>query len=198
MQSPKNQKQLNEKLLFLKKMFLNPKKLGAIMPSSKNLAKMIVDYIDIHSQSFIVEVGAGTGSFTQSLLNAGVHQDHLIVVELDPDLCHLLRYKFPHLTIIQGDARDLPRLLPSNFVGKVRHIISGIPLINCTKQEKEELFNSFQRTIQKDGTIIQFTYGLFSPICLKSFAFDATRVGYVFKNIPPATVWAYTPLQNMK
>lgn len=182
----------NEKILFLKRVFKNPRGLGAVLPSSKALADFIAQHAKKEEDDFIVEVGAGTGSFTRSLLENGVRPEQLIVVELDTELCTYLKAQFPKVTILQGNALDLETLLPAHLKGHVRSVISGIPLINLSKNEQQKLFASLGQVLHPFGQILQFTYGPISPFAHRRFGLKAKRLGLILKNIPPATVWQYT------
>ncbi len=186
-----NSKQ-HENLLFLKQLLKNPKALGAIAPSSKALTEMIAHHVKIDDNSYVVEVGAGTGRFTRGLLKTGIDPTRLIVVELDAELCAYLKQHFPDIKIIQGDATLLHDLLPPDVVNNVHTIISGIPLINLNKHEQSALVSAFKNTLSPIGQILQFTYGPISPLSHKKLGLTATRLGHVFFNVPPATVWSYT------
>lgn len=181
----------HENMLFFKRLLKNPKALGAIAPSSKGLAKMIARHVIIDETSYVVEVGAGTGRFTRVLLEAGILEKNLIVIELDHELCVYLKKNFPGITIIQGDATKLHTLLADGVVKNVDTIVSGIPLINLSKEEQIDLFKSFQQTLSPEGQVLQFTYAPISPLSHKKLGLTATRLGLVFRNVPPATVWSY-------
>ncbi len=181
-----------ENILFLKQLLKNPKALGAIAPSSKALTEMIAHHVKVDDNSYVVEVGAGTGRFTRGLLKAGIDPTRLIVVELDVELCAYLKHHFPEIKIIQGDATLLHNLLPPAVVKNVHTIISGIPLINLNKNEQSALVSAFKNTLSPLGQILQFTYGPISPLSSKKLGLTATRLGHVFFNVPPATVWSYT------
>ena len=53
---------------FLKQFLLNPRKIGAIAPSGKALAKRMIQPINFKKAKCIVEYGPGTGSFTDGLV----------------------------------------------------------------------------------------------------------------------------------
>ena len=50
--------------MFLLEYIKNPRKVGAIMPSSKYLAHEMISSIDFENIDCIVEYGPGTGVFT--------------------------------------------------------------------------------------------------------------------------------------
>lgn len=182
----------SENLLFLKRLIKNPRSLGAIVPSSKSLARFICRHIDYREGDYIVEIGAGTGSFTRALLHAGVPVSKLIVLELDKELAHYLQVNFPSVHVIQGNATALETLIPEAVIGRVRTIVSGIPMVNLPKQIQKQIIDSCFRILGDDGGILQFTYGTSSPIPAQSFGIFAHKLGHVLQNFPPATIWRYT------
>lgn len=186
----------NEHFLFFKKMFKNPRRLGAVAPSSQSLADKVIECVNIMGSGAIVEVGAGTGRFTETLLNSGVNPSRLIVIELDDDLCVFLKKKFPQLNIIQANALDLESVLKKLQILNVDSIVSGIPLVNLSFKIRRQLFQVFSKVLSQDGAIVQFTYGFFSPIRYKKMGLQGKCAGVVMKNLPPATVWTYSILKE--
>src|SRR6056297_1630713 len=101
----------SEHMLFFRQALKNPKSLGALFPSSSNLAEFIARHVlkPNHGQ-YVLEIGAGTGRLTQALCDATIDPRRLILIEMDSDLCKYLRTKFPSLTIIHGCASNLENI----------------------------------------------------------------------------------------
>lgn len=182
----------SENFLFFKRLIRNPRSLGAIVPSSKSLARFICRHIDYKPGDYIVEIGAGTGSFTRTILQTGIPSSHFFVVELDLELAKYLKIQFPTLQVIHGNAASLDYLLPPEVIGKVRTVVSGIPMVNLPKKAQKEIIDSCVKILCKEGGILQFTYGPVSPIPAQIFGVYGCKLGRVLQNIPPATVWRYT------
>lgn len=181
-----------EKIFFIRKLLKNPKSVGAIAPSSKSLAAFVAQCIQSHE--VIVELGAGTGGLTKALLEVGLPSDRLVLLELDGDMCLLLRKKFPELLVIQGDASLLPELLEqyAPHIHSVDAIVSGIPMVNLSKKEQSSIVEACFRVLSPQGRFLQFTYGPLSPLPHKKMGLVAERLGHVLKNVPPAVIWQYT------
>ena len=58
---------MHENIEFLQAFIKNPLKVGAIAPSSPELAKKMVEEIVPDEDSVVMELGVGTGSFTKLL-----------------------------------------------------------------------------------------------------------------------------------
>jgi len=76
--------------------FLNaPKKVGSVIPSSSFLANAMTRYVQRKDAPIkVLEVGAGTGALTKTIAARMGEGDLFDVIEIDPDLCDVLRDKF--------------------------------------------------------------------------------------------------------
>lgn len=135
----------------------------------------------------LLELGAGTGSFTRELLRSGVSPDRLTVVEIDPVFAADLRRRFPELEVLEVDAFS-PQSIDA--LGSFDAVISGLPLLNFPREQSGNLIQSLLTRASPGAPFIQFTYGPRAPVPPPT-GVAATRVGRVWFNTPPATVWAY-------
>lgn len=183
----------NHYLFFFKRVLRHPLRLGALFPSSRSLAKRIVDSIPFpYEGKKIVEIGAGTGAITRELLDAGIPPESLIVVELDVSLCRWLSERYPGITVIQGDARYLSEWLPDSWRGKVDVVISGIPIRNLPSQIRADILNAVTAILGSAGEFLQFTYGYRSPFASTRGVLARRYPGIIWRNIPPAAIWSYS------
>jgi len=173
---------------FFKLFIKNPKEVGAIAPSSKFLARAMADQA---LGPIVVEIGAGTGALTKGLVTK-FDTRSLYIIEIEQSLCDQLLMLFPGHHIIKGDATKLSSVLPSELIGKVDTIVSGIPLLNLKEKDRKAIIDACFATLKKDGFIIQFTYSPLCPIPLKKWGVYGKRVEYVIKNTPPAFVWKFS------
>lgn len=183
-----------ENVLFFQRLMKNPRSLGAIVPSSKKLGAFMCRHVDCAEGEYVLEVGAGTGSFTQALLKSGIRLDQLIIIELDGELVAFLKERFPQATIIQGSAADLISLLPEGVAGRIRTIVSGIPMVNLSKSLQKEIIESCFSVTLPGALMLQFTYRPIVPFPAKKFNLKAKHLGTVYLNFPPATVWSFKKL----
>lgn len=157
----------DEGILFLKTLMKNPRALGAVAPSSVGLCELIAKNVYHPEDHYVLEVGAGTGRITRQLLSSGIDPSHIYVVELDPQMCIFLREKLPGVHVIEGDACHLKELLPEEVISKISTVVSGIPMINLSKELQGQIISSCFNVMSKDGILLQFTYGPISPIAAK-------------------------------
>lgn len=188
------QAQINHSLgtkLFFSRVIRNPRQLGAFAPSSRQLGALFAKHAAVDEDSPIVELGGGTGSLTRALIKAGINPSRIYVVELDPELANYLKAAIPGVHVIQGDAAELAHILPAHVVGKVKRIVSGLPMINIPQPIRERIVKSIFEVMVPGGAYLQFTYSPLSSIDAESYQLIKKRLGTAFFNIPPATVWQY-------
>jgi 16S rRNA (adenine1518-N6/adenine1519-N6)-dimethyltransferase len=69
-----------------------------------NLVRLVAEAGDVRRHDVVVEVGPGTGTLTEELLERG---GRVVVVEIDRDLAALLRKRYggrPNFSLVEGDA----------------------------------------------------------------------------------------------
>ena len=87
----KQQQPVKSKLLFFRQYMRKPFGTGSITPSSKKLALLMVQHLDYIPGDKVVELGPGTGVFTQALLEHGVARSDLVLVEQNATFAAHLR-----------------------------------------------------------------------------------------------------------
>src|SRR5215471_4735155 len=98
---------LDDEVRFLRSWIEKPLHVGAVMPSSKMLARTMAQFVEKQAAGPIIELGPGTGAITNALIERGVDPAQLVLVEYNPGFCALLRDRYPTATIVQGDAYSL-------------------------------------------------------------------------------------------
>ena len=120
---------LDDEVQFIRSWIEKPLSTGAVMPSSRALARAMARYVDPQAEGPVIELGPGTGPVTEALVNQGIDPARLILVEFNPDFCRLLRSRYPQATVVQGDAYRLRRLLEAYVDEPAAAIVSGLPLV---------------------------------------------------------------------
>jgi phosphatidylethanolamine/phosphatidyl-N-methylethanolamine N-methyltransferase len=178
--------------LLLKLWLKNPLKIGAVAASSPELAAAMARHIPLNEPGYVVELGGGTGPVTRAILEAGVPADRLVVVERDQTLHRHLCARYPGVTVLLGDAMHLQNLLRQKGIAPVKAIVSGLPLLSMKKAVQHRIGAQAFAVLEPGAPLIQFTYGLFSPLKNRDRLGVSGRVeDRVLQNLPPASVWLY-------
>ena len=182
---------LQDEARFLRSLLDNPAAAGAIAPSGPALARAMAAAVDPHRTGPLVELGPGTGPVTEALIEHGIDEARLVLVEFDPDFVVLLRDRFPRATVIQGDAYALSTTLAGVLDQPASAVVSSLPLLNRPEAERVRLLADALALMQPGAPFVQFTYGLLSPVPREAGGFTAALSAPVWRNIPPARVWTY-------
>ena len=97
---------MNENIEFLQAFIKNPLKVGAIAPSSPELAKKMLEGIKPAENRIVLELGVGTGAITKYLENILTDDKSYLGIELDRGLVKSLKTNYPQLKIVSGNALD--------------------------------------------------------------------------------------------
>jgi phosphatidylethanolamine/phosphatidyl-N-methylethanolamine N-methyltransferase len=182
---------LDDEMQFIRSWMEKPLRTGAVMPSSKALARVMARYVDPQSTGPVIELGPGTGPVTEALVERGVDPSRLILVEFNPDFCRLLRTRYPAATVVQGDAYRLRRLLEGTLREPAAAIVSGLPLMTKPLRTRLRLIADALPILGPHAPFIQFTYAMMPPIpkTLSGITSEASEL--IWLNLPPARVWVY-------
>ena len=85
----KNGIRLDDEVRFIGSWIKKPLAVGAVTPSSKQLARAMAQYVDATATGPVIELGPGTGPITEALVEHGVDPARLVLVEFNPAFCQL-------------------------------------------------------------------------------------------------------------
>jgi phosphatidylethanolamine/phosphatidyl-N-methylethanolamine N-methyltransferase len=177
-------------LLFLRRWAANPLRMGSLVPSSPALCRHLVRLAWPAPGRAVLELGAGTGVVSAALLAAGLAPERLVAVEIDAEMAKHLRGRLPGVTVIEGDARALPQLVPERFRGRIGSVICGIPLVLLPPLRQHEFIDAIAAVAPGRG-FLHYSYCIGSPLPARRHGLQASREAWTPLNFPPASVWRY-------
>ncbi len=182
---------------FFKEAIFAPHTTGAIAPSSKYLARVIVHKAGVTDATRILELGPGTGIFTEHILEVKKDDAHFVALERNPNFATDLRAKFPHTRIVQGCATELVAHAAEHKFHAADSIVSGLPWTIFDPKLQRTILGGIRDVLGPGGTFATFAY--FGPHWLpggQNFrnllrsVFPNTRTSpVVIRNFPPAFVY---------
>ncbi|KOP80759.1 SAM-dependent methyltransferase [Lysinibacillus sp. FJAT-14745] len=176
-------------ITFLTEFIKHPKTIGAISPSSKKLAKKMVEAIYFEDAQCIVELGPGTGSFTKEIMKRKKQSTKLILIENNEIFCEKLRDQFKHepsVFVIHGSAEDLCMYLSALNIEKIDYIVSGLPFTSLDPAVSSRILRNVKDCLE-EGKFITFQYSLVKKSFIQNYFEDISHEK-VWINIPPAYV----------
>ena len=182
---------LDDEVKFIRSWIEKPISIGAVMPSSRVLARAMARYVDPESNGPVIELGPGTGPVTQALVRQGIDPARLVLVEFNPDFCRLLRARYPAATVVQGDAYRLRRLLDGYVDEPAAAVVSGLPLVTKPLRTRLRLISDAMTLLAAGAPFVQFTYAMIPPIPKGLSGVRAEASELIWMNLPPARVWVY-------
>jgi phosphatidylethanolamine/phosphatidyl-N-methylethanolamine N-methyltransferase len=182
---------LDDEVRFLRSWIEKPLHMGAVMPSGKLLARTMAQYVEVDSEGPVVELGPGTGAITNALIERGVDQKRLVLVEYNPSFCALLRDRYPQAKVIQGDAYRLRDSLRKELGAPASAVVSGLPLVTKPMQIRLRLIRDAFLALAPRAPFVQFTYSVVPPIPKSLPGVSTEASERVWMNLPPARVWVY-------
>jgi phosphatidylethanolamine/phosphatidyl-N-methylethanolamine N-methyltransferase len=181
---------LNDTRFFLLEWLANPQHTGAVAPSSPKLAGAMARWLPNDPDSYVLELGPGTGAVTTALIKRGLRQERLVAIENNPKMADVLRERFPRAHIITGDAWHLDELLANHStpITEVGAVFSSLPLMNFPKQKAETLAEKIRSVLQPRGRLVQYSYHIGGVRTRGGSQFRMVASHIVWLNFPPARV----------
>ena len=185
---------MNENLQFLQAFLKNPLKVGAIAPSSPELAAEMLQGVAPDEENIVLELGVGTGAITKYLQEVIPNDRSYLGIELDSDLVGTLNEKYPDLNIVCGNASDAYAIHEDSGFGKVRYVVCCLPFVSLPKEVSESVLIEIEKFMREGCVfrIFQYAHGYYLPPAIKLREFLKNRYGkskrspLVLKNVPPA------------
>jgi phosphatidylethanolamine/phosphatidyl-N-methylethanolamine N-methyltransferase len=152
----------------------------------------MANWLPTNPNSYVLELGPGTGAVTEALLERGLREDRLVTIEHNPKLASHLRKRFPRAVVISGDAWQMVDLLREQQqpIEKVGAVISSLPLLNFPLEQCTKLADQIGALLEKDGKWVQYSYHI-GKRPRGSHKFQRVDSKIVWLNIPPARVHVF-------
>ncbi len=183
--------------LLLKNFLKSPTSVGSIWPSSPVLANTITSGINLEKSSSIVELGPGTGVFTEYIIKKKKYNAKFFVVELNPELCNIVKDKYPTIKVYNESAANLELLKKEEELEHIETIISGLPWASFPPHDQNIIMEAIHASLEPNGIFTTFSYiqGALLPSAikfrrlLKKYFHRVETSKVVWRNIPPAFIY---------
>lgn len=183
--------------LLLKNFIKSPSSVGSIWPSSPILADAITTSINLEESSSIVELGPGTGVFTEYIIKKKKNSAKFFVVELNPELYNIIKNKYPTIKVYNESAANLELLKKKEKLEHIESIISGLPWASFPENLQIAILEAIYASLKPNGIFTTFSYiqGALLPRAikfrklLKKYFSKVELSKVVWRNIPPAFIY---------
>ncbi|GJE28161.1 class I SAM-dependent methyltransferase [Methylobacterium organophilum] len=170
-----------------------PLRVAAVAPSGEALARLMTAELSAKDAP-VLELGPGTGVFTRALLDRGLAESDLTLVEFGSDFARTLQLRFPEARVLWMDAAQIRG--NAAFEGQeFGAVVSGLPLLSMPPRKVFAILAGAFALLRSQGAFYQFTYGPRCPVprpILDRLGLKARRIGATVSNVPPAAVYKIT------
>lgn len=182
---------------FFMEFLSNPAGIGAVVPSSRNLARKMIEWIDWTQVRAVVECGAGTGVFTGYILDHMKPNTRFFAIELNASMAGVFSEHYPTVTLYQGSVTNVRRLCDREGIESVDVIISGLPWASFARPDQEQCLEALASVLSPQGSFATFAYlhGLYLAggrrfgRMLSTHFEKVERSTISWHNLPPAVVY---------
>lgn len=166
----------------------HPRQVGALVPTSKSTVGTMLDMTEWGRVSCVVELGAGTGVYTEELLRRVGPDAMVIAFEIDPGLAHRLTQRLHdgRLRVVNESAENLAAHLNGH---KADVIVSALPFTTLAKAVREAVLSAITDGLAPDGVMLAIQYSAARQRDLERL-FGSVRRQRALRNVPPALVYA--------
>jgi phosphatidylethanolamine/phosphatidyl-N-methylethanolamine N-methyltransferase len=181
-------------LRFVEAFLREPFTVGALWPSSSALSRAVVASCEFAPDDTVVELGPGTGNFTELLLERLAGRGRMLALEISPTNISVLRKRFSPCEIVHDSAEHLSRHVAAR---SARCVVSGLAWGNMLPAMQDRILGAVLDSLTPDGQFVAFGYlhAKWFPTSIRfrhrlqeSFhQVEATPI--VWRNLPPAFVY---------
>jgi phospholipid N-methyltransferase len=175
---------LAEQRRFLRAFLRSPRQVGAVLPTSRHTVRAMLDAVPLERARVVVEMGAGTGSYTREILERLAPDARLLAFEIDPVLADRLAEELrdERLRVLNESAERVAEHLDG---ARADVIVSAIPFTTVPAQVRERLLGVARDALAEDGAMVVIQYSTFLQGELERTFASVTR-GFTLRNVPPA------------
>jgi phospholipid N-methyltransferase len=158
---------------------------------------LVVAGCDLKSRQVAVEIGPGTGAFTELVLRDLGPKSRFLAIELSTPNARELKRRFPQLEVYNDSAANLPACLTLKNHRRADCIISGLAWGNMLPATQDPIMQAILSSLAPGGLFTTFAYvhATWFPTSLRfrrwlfrNFArVETTPI--IWRNLPPAFVY---------
>ena len=177
-------------LKFLLQYIFKPRTVGAVLPSSRFLARKMIAGIKFHNAKCVVEFGAGTGVFTEKIVENCGTDTIVLVFEMNEAFAVPLQEKYAHLPnvkVLCDSAANIGTYLLTHGFEYADYIVSGLPFASLPHEISHNILDEARRWLRPGGLFVTFQYSLLKKGLIEGY-FSDIEIGREYRNVPPAYV----------
>lgn len=186
--------------LFLSHFRKSPRTVGAIAPSSQQLARAMLDGMTLEPGARIVELGPGTGAITREIAHRLPPGATCLAIDINEEFAARVAARWPQIESVCDRAERLVEIARQRQLLPIDHIVSGLPFASLPTTSARAIVDAIVTALRPGGTFTTFqyahAYGFRPAVAVRRtlrdrMGSDPTR-RLVMRNLPPALVVRWT------
>ena len=183
--------------VFFREYLRNWKAVGAVAPSSRALARRMMEAAEVWRASHLLELGPGTGAFTRAIADSMPGGSRYLGIEMNGEFVRKHRVQFPAFRFQQAAAQEFDFHGDAQDARPFDVIVSGLPWAAFPVRLQHAILDHVLPRLAPGGRFATFAYWGFHQLPsgrrFRSLLHDRlhgveiTRV--VWRNLPPAFVY---------
>lgn len=182
---------------FAKESLKEPGSTGAVAPSSRFVAEKIIQLADLQPADTVVELGPGTGVFTEQIQKHLQPDSIFFALELNRTFVETTRKRCPTARIYHDAAERLPKYLRRHKRKQCDCIVSSLPWTIFESAEQDRLLETISASLKPGGKFISIVYmgaktrarGRYFINSLPLHFQQIERSKTIWQNLPPTQVY---------
>ncbi len=183
---------------YIKQFLRDPKSTGSIAPSNEELSDLVTDTARLGEMGTVVELGPGTGVFTEKILEKKNPEALFFAIEINPEFYEATKSRCPSATVYKDSAENMKKYLERHGKDSCDCIISSLPWAVFDHDTQDKLLHVIWDVLRPGGKMITFSYSVsmmvpnarrFRSILRNKFS-NVVKSKTVWSNFPPAFVYS--------
>lgn len=150
--------QWQDRKLFLQHWLRSPGVTGAMLPSSRAMARTMGTVLDDYDLPTVAELGPGTGAVSaviqQRLRGRAPH----LAVEIHEAFANRLQGLYPQVDVVNDSAQRLDHIIADRGLDSLDVVISGLPFTAFSPQLQSEILDAVVRCLNPGGVFATHRY----------------------------------------
>ena len=182
---------------FAKQFAQQPLSTGAIAPSSKRLARQVAQLAHLDKAGTVVELGPGTGVFTEQITRLLSDKSLFFAIELNKNFVQATNIRCPHVPVYHDQAASLPVYLQQNNRTYADRVICSLPWTIFDEHEQDHILTTISDSLNPGGVFISIIYwgarfrarGRYFINSLPYHFSSVHSTPIVWQNLPPTQIY---------
>lgn len=150
--------QWEDRKLFLRHWLRSPGVTGAVLPSSRAMARTMGTVLDGYDLPTVAELGPGTGAVSAVIQHRLRGRAPHLAVEIHEAFANRLQGLYPQVDVVNDSAQRLQHILKDRELDSLDVVISGLPFTAFAAELQNEILDAVVGSLNPGGVFATHRY----------------------------------------